>query len=83
MDRPEQKEIGFTKLDGTLDLRILLTTLMQKQLGMALDFARISGMSDRSFTQTARSMKDRSYEILGFGLKILEDSGYIKSDLNK
>jgi len=63
--------------DGKVKLDKLLTGVMQKFLGKALDYGRISGMSDRSFAQFQRSLKDDSYLMLGYALKILQDSGYI------
>ena len=77
-DGSKSSEMNFTKKDGSIDLEALQTGLMQKFLGKALDYARISGMSDRSFTQFQRSLKDDHYQILGFGLKILADAGYVK-----
>jgi hypothetical protein len=64
--------------DGKIKLDKLLTGVMQRFLGKALDYGRISGMSDRSFAQFQRSIKDDHYTILSYALKILEDSGYIK-----
>ena len=76
-DGGKASEVNYTKTDGSVDLRALITGLSQKMLGKALDYARISGMSDRSFTQYSRSLKDEAYQLAGFGLKILEDSGQI------
>lgn len=62
--------------DGKIDLKYIMTAIMQRFLGKSLDYARISGMSDRSFNQFQRSLKDDHYTILGHGLKMLEDNGY-------
>jgi hypothetical protein len=80
MEKEENKytDMNFLKKDGTTDLKALITGLMQKFLGKALDYARISGMNDRSFTQFQRSLKDDHYMVLGFGSRILEEGGYIK-----
>ena len=80
MGEEEEKnpEMDYRLKDGSIDLRALLTGLMQKFLGKSLDYARMSAMGDRSFTQFQRSLKDDFYVTLGYGLKILEDSGHIK-----
>ena len=78
MEEQKEKELDamdFSK-DGKIDLKLLLTGIMQRFLGKALDYARISGMSDRSFNQFQRSLKDEHYTILGHGIKILQDNGY-------
>ena len=74
------QEISYTKKDGSVDLKALCTGVMQRFLGKALDYARISGMSDRSFTQFQRSLKDDFYQIMGFEMQILKESGHIPSD---
>ena len=84
MEEQKDKDLNamdFSK-DGKIDLRLLLTGIMQRFLGKALDYARISGMSDRSFNQFQRSLKDDHYTILGHGVKILQDNGY-DVDLNE
>ena len=60
--------------DGKVNLDNLLTGVMQRFLGKALDYGRISGMSDRSFAQFQRSIKDDHYTILSYALKILADN---------
>jgi len=65
--RTEEFEIK----DGKVELQSLITGLMQRFLGKALDYARISGMSDRSFSQLSRSIKDDAYQIIAFGIKSL------------
>jgi len=70
-------DINFTNHDGSVNLKALVTGLTQKFLGKALDYARISGMSDRSFAQYQRSLKDDFYVLNGYALKILADSGHI------
>ena len=79
MERNEKvEEPNFTKKDGSVDLKAVLTCLMQRFLGKALDYARISGMSDRGFTQFQRSLKDDHYTILGYGTTILKEHGLLK-----
>ena len=75
-EQKKTEEFDYLK-DGKVNLDQLLTGVMQKFLGKALDYARISGMSDRSFSQFQRSIKDDHYTILGYAVKILEDSGHI------
>lgn len=74
--KPEQS-ISYKDKSGKVDLRTLLTGVVQKLLGTALDYSRMSGMSDRSFNQMQRSLKDSYYQILDFTLKELEKEGYI------
>jgi len=42
----------------------LLRLFMQRLMGRSLDYARISGMSDRSFEQYRKNVKDDFYNIL-------------------
>jgi hypothetical protein len=79
MEETNNEELDIPK-DGKIDLKFIMTAIMQKFLGKSLDYARISGMSDRSFNQFQRSLKDDHYTILGHGLKMLEDNGYIAED---
>ena len=82
-EKVEVKEISFKDKAGNLDLRALMTGVVQKLLGISLDYSRISGMSDRSFNQMQRSLKDSYYQVLDFGIKTLEESKYIeKTDAN-
>lgn len=75
-ENPKHADVNFIKKDGSIDLRALQTGIMQKFLGKALDYARISGMSDRNFTQFQRSLKDDMYTLNNYALKILEEAGY-------
>jgi hypothetical protein len=68
----------FEMKDGKVELESLIRGLMQRFLGKALDYSRISGMSDRSFSQLSRNLKDDAYQLISFGTKMLEDAGYIK-----
>ena len=77
-EKKAQREINFLQDDGSVDLRALVTGIMQKLLGKGLDYARMSSMDDRGFKQFERSLKDDHYQILGFGLKILEEAGHLK-----
>lgn len=42
----------------------LLRLFMQKLMGKSLDFGRMSGMSDRSFEQFKKNLKDDYYHLL-------------------
>lgn len=79
-DNQKASEINFTNTDGSVDLKALTTGLLQKFLGKALDYGRMSGMSDRSFTQYQRSLKDDMYVLLSHGIRILEETGHIQPD---
>ena len=51
----------------------LLRLFMQKLMGKSLDYARMSGMSDRSFEQFRKNLKDDYYQLLEHFVKMLED----------
>jgi len=58
--------------DGTPEAQ-LLRLFMQKLMGKALDYGRMSGMSDRSFEQYRKNLKDDYYQLLEHFVKLLED----------
>jgi hypothetical protein len=51
----------------------LLRLFMQKLMGKSLDYARISGMSDRSFEQLRKALKDDAYILLEHFSKLMDD----------
>ena len=51
----------------------LLRLFMQKLMGKSLDYARISGMSDRSFEQTRKNLKDDYYQLLTHFIQLMDD----------
>ena len=63
---------------GNLDLRSLMTGTIQKLLGNALDYCRMSGMTDRNLKQIQRSLKDDYYKMLDFIIAELEAAEYIE-----
>jgi hypothetical protein len=63
----------------TLDLHVLVKALIQICMGKALDLGRVSGMSDRSFQQYEKIVKDEFYKTISYGQRILDENGY-KSD---
>lgn len=70
----EAKEISNKdKLNSEDYIKNIITAVMQKFMGKALDYARISGMSDRSFSQFQKSLKDDCYNIIVNSQKILEE----------
>ena len=58
--------------EGTPEMQ-LLRLFMQKLMGKSLDYARMSGMSDRSFEQFKKNLKDDSYQLLDHFAKLLEE----------
>lgn len=58
----------------------LLKRSLEKAMGKALDYARISGMSDRSFEQFERSIKHDFNRIIEQSLELLCDAGIITRD---
>jgi len=58
MDTKDDKE-----KDGSPEAQ-LLRLFMQKLMGKALDYGRMSGMSDRSFEQFRKNLKDDYYQAL-------------------
>lgn len=51
----------------------LLRLFMQRLMGKSLDYARISGMSDRSFEQLRKALKDDGYTLLEHFTKLMDD----------
>lgn len=51
----------------------LLRLFMQKLMGKSLDYARVSGMSDRSFEQMRKSLKDDYYALLDHFIVLMDD----------
>jgi hypothetical protein len=51
----------------------LLKIFTQKLMGRSLDLARVSGMSDRSFDQFKKSLKDDHYSTLENFLKLFAE----------
>jgi len=51
---------------------------LEKAMGKALDYGRISGMSERSFKQYERSLKNDFNSIIEQGQEILVEAGYLK-----
>jgi len=51
----------------------LLRLFMQKLMGKSLDYGRMSGMSDRSFEQYRKAIKDDYYAILENFIKLMDD----------
>lgn len=51
----------------------LLRLFMQKLMGKSLDYARMSGMSDRSFEQMRKNLKDDYYSLLEHFVKLMDD----------
>jgi hypothetical protein len=56
----------------------LLRLFMQKLMGRSLDLARISGMSDRSFDQYKKNIKDDYYQTLEHFIQLFKDMGISK-----
>ncbi len=80
MAENKKNDTEFITLDQDgnkqLDLHVLVKALVQQAMGKALDYARCSGMSDRSLTQYERLVKDDFYKIINYGQRILEEHGY-------
>ena len=51
----------------------LLRLFMQKLMGKSLDYARMSGMTDRSFEQLKKNLKDDAYILLDNFTKLMDD----------
>ena len=58
----------------------LLRLFMQKLMGKSLDYARMSGMTDRSFEQLKKNLKDDAYALLESFIKLMDDLKKNKSD---
>ncbi len=51
----------------------LLRLFMQRLMGRSLDYARISGMTDRSFDQYRKNLKDDYYSALEHFVKLFKE----------
>ena len=67
-----EKEINQEENEGTPEAQ-LLRLFMQKLMGKSLDYARMSGMSDRSFEQLKKSLKDEYYALLQNFIKLMDE----------
>ncbi len=76
----QSKEEEFITLDShgnkKIHVDILLKTLIQHCMGKAIDYGRLSGMSERSFQQYERLIKDEFYNSIKNGERILKEFGY-------
>jgi len=83
MEKHEPEKLFITQ-DETgekqLSLEIFLRTLIQRCMGKALDYSRMSGMSDRSLIQFERSIKDEYYQIISDGIKILQEFNLVDKE---
>ena len=61
-----------------LKLDLFQKALIQRCMGKALDYARMSAMSDRNLKQFERTIKDDFYQIINDGRRILIEFGYVK-----
>jgi hypothetical protein len=68
MENDKEKEDN----EGTPEAQ-LLRLFMQKLMGKSLDYARMSGMSDRSFEQLKKSLKDEYYSLLDHFMKLMDE----------
>jgi len=63
-----------------VNLKALVEELLLRVMGSALDFARISEMSDRSLAQFTRSIKDLTHKTIEDGTRILQEHNLIKPE---
>lgn len=76
MTEKDKKNDDFITQDGKLNLHVMVRTVLQQYMGKAVDYARLSGMADRSFQQFERLVKDDCYRFIEYSAKILEAHGY-------
>jgi hypothetical protein len=67
-----EKDLREEENEGTPEAQ-LLRLFMQKLMGKSLDYARMSGMSDRSFEQLRKNLKDDYYQLLEHFVKLMDD----------
>ena len=67
-----EQNINQEEDEGTPEAQ-LLRLFMQKLMGKSLDYARMSGMSDRSFEQLKKNLKDDFYSLLQNFIKLMDD----------
>jgi len=65
--------------DDRQPLGFIFKRSLEKAMGKALDYARISGMSDRSFKQFERTVKNDFNRIIEHGVGFLVEQDYISS----
>ena len=71
----EKKELNYLTDDG-LNIAILFEAIMVKQMGLAIDTIRNTGMEDthpKQFAQLSRTIKDSCYDKIKFAKAILKD----------
>lgn len=80
MEKHKPEEKSFITVDESgekkLSLDVFIKTVILRCMGKSLDYARISGMADRSLQQFERTIKDDYYKIIEDAAKILKDFGY-------
>lgn len=80
MPEKQKSEHDFVTLDEQgnkqLNLHVLMKILIQQCMGKSIDYARVSGMSDRSFQQFERLVKDDFYKIIDYSHKILTEHNF-------
>ena len=63
-----------------LSLRHIVKRAIEKSMGKALDYGRMSEMSDRAFEQYERTIKKEFNGIINYTLELLEDEGFIEDN---
>jgi hypothetical protein len=66
------------KLDQNIGLEFIVRKSLEWVMGSALDLAKISEMSERSYKQFDRTMKDNTNRAIEFTINALKDRGFIK-----
>jgi hypothetical protein len=77
MDNEMIKEESKKLLNSEDEIMFILRKSMEFLMGKAIDLGRVSGMSDRSFQQFTRTMKDETNKTLEFQNKLLQSKGYL------
>jgi len=59
-----ENQVQNTEIKEEDNIKKVISNALQKFMGKALDLARISEMSDRSFNQFQKSLKDECYNLI-------------------
>ena len=79
--KPDEKSFIIEEAgEKKLSLHTFIKVLIQRCMGKSLDYARMSGMTDRNLKQFERTIKDDFYQIIGDSKQILNEFGYITDD---
>ena len=66
------------KLEKDMGLEFIIRKSIEWTMGRALDYAKISEMSERSYKQLDRCLKDDSNRCITYTTNVLREMGFLK-----